>query len=515
MNRTTPLLIVAAMGLTSAATYYFATAHRVLPSASASESGKEGAATAEKPFRIEGLVVRRAEAGPGWETLALTGRVTIPPERLVKVSPRIEGKVVAAYGTIGTPVQRGQLMAVVSSVALAEARAQLRQAQGRADAAVRSLEQEARMVGLGGVGDRQLEEARTADIAAQSGLAEAKSEVAQAKSEVARADTELSQCRSRLNRAKELFTDMIMSRQDLESAEAEFRRDSATVDAAQSRLAGAEAAVERARSHAEIAAGYVAREEKLHRGKLLDTRAMMTARSAVDTARLEANAAEDRIRAMGADPRATGDTIAVTAPISGRIVSRQTNVGQMATPADEMFAIADTTVVWVEADLFERDMGRVRTGQRAEVRFDSEPDRAWMAVVQSVGDVLNPESRTAKVRLALANGAGGLRSGMFANVSLQTARQGSTVLIPRQAVLDDAGKKIVYTPCMECPEDQKAGTNACGAYDRLEVTTGALRDSRIEIRKGVEPGTKVVVEGQFQIKSALGSGQLKAGCTDH
>jgi cobalt-zinc-cadmium efflux system membrane fusion protein len=512
MNRTTTIMILAAMAVSAAATYHFTTSARVLPAAGAAEKDVEPAA---KPLQIQGLMTQRAEAGPGWETLALTGRVAIPPERLVKVSPRIEGKVIDAYGTLGTPVRSGQTLAVISSVALAEARAQLRQAQGRLDACRRSLEQESRMVGLGAVADRQLEEARTATLVAQGALADAKGEVAQCHAEIARAESELTQCRRRLERARELFSDTILSRHDLETAEAEFRRDTATLDGARARLAGAEGSVERARSQADIADRFVGREEKLHKGKMLDTRALMTARSAVDAARLDTQAAEDRIRSMGADPKGSGDTMAVTAPITGRIVARQTNVGQMAEPSDELFAIADTSTVWVEADLFERDMGRVRLGQRAEVRFDSEPERVFAASVQSVGDMLNADSRTARVRLVLANAAGSLRSGMFANVSLLTARRGSTVLVPRQAVLDDAGKKVVYTPCMECPEDQKAGTNACGAYDRLEVTTGSLLGNRLEILSGVQPGTQVVVQGQLQIKSAMGSGQLKAGCTDH
>ena len=108
----------------------------------------------------------------------------------------------------------------------------------------------------------------------------------------------------------------------------------------------------------------------------------------------------------------------------------------MVEPGDELFALADTGTVWVEADLFERDLGRVRTGQRAEVRFTTEPDRTWSAVVQSVGDLMDEATRTARVRLALANPGGRLRSGMFAHVTLLTARRGSAVLVARRAVLD-------------------------------------------------------------------------------
>jgi len=88
------------------------------------------------------------------------------------------------------------------------------------------------------------------------------------------------------------------------------------------------------------------------------------------------------------------------------------------------------------------------------------------------------------------------------------------VLVPKQAVLDDAGAKIVFTPCLECPEDKKAGTNACGAYDRLVVELGPAHGNKVEALSGVEAGTRVVTVGAHQIKSALSSGKLEAGCKD-
>jgi multidrug efflux pump subunit AcrA (membrane-fusion protein) len=104
---------------------------------------------------------------------------------------------------------------------------------------------------------------------------------------------------------------------------------------------------------------------------------------------------------------------------------------------------------------------------------------------------------------------------MFATVSIITAKNGGAVLIPTAAVLDDAGKKIVFTPCLECPEDVKANTNACGAYDKIEVELGPTHGSKVEALSGLEPGVLVVTEGGFQLKTALGSGQLEAGCADH
>jgi len=67
---------------------------------------------------------------------------------------------------------------------------------------------------------------------------------------------------------------------------------------------------------------------------------------------------------------------------------------------------------------------------------------------------------------------------------------------------------------MDCGEDEKSG-KTCGAFDKAEVELGATRAGKVEVRKGLESGALVVVKGQYQLKTALGSGQLEAGCTDH
>ena len=95
-------------------------------------------------------------------------------------------------------------------------------------------------------------------------------------------------------------------------------------------------------------------------------------------------------------------------------------------------------------------------------------------------------------------------------MSLVTGKRGSAVLIPKQAVLDDAGKKIVFTPCMECPEDKKAGPSACGAYDKLEVTTGPVHGDKIEVLSGLEPGTEVVTVGAVPAQDRAGLRQARS-----
>lgn len=464
--------------------------------------------------KVPGIELARATLGPGWDTVILTGKVTVPPDRLVKISPRIEGKIVAARGTVGDSVRRGQVLAVISSVELAEARAQHRKALATLSAARKNLQREMEIARLGAVSVRPVEEARSESLTAQGELADAKSELSQAKSELTQAESELVQCRARLQRARELYAGQIVSKQDVETAEAEFKRDTAAVDAANARIRQAEARIEKARAKTEIAAQYLTREEKVYKGRVLDMRALQSAKSDVAGAEVEVQAAADRIRVLGASTRESGDTIAIVTPIAGRIVSRHTNVGEMAAPSDALFTVANQSQVWIEADVYEKDLARIRKGQSAEIRVDAYPDRAFGGRVDAISDILNPESRTARVRCVVPNSGGLLRGEMFARISLVTGKRGSSVLIPKQAVLDDSGRKIVFTPCMDCEEDREAGESVCGNYDKLEVTLGPVQGDRIEVLSGLDPGVDVVTAGAYQLKTA-GSGTLEAGHTAH
>ena len=471
-----------------------------------------GGKTESAGAKIPGLQTAVAIAGEGWESVVATGKVSVPQDRLVKISPRIGGKVVAAFGTAGDNVRRGQALAVISSVELADARAQYRKAQAGLAAAQKNLDRELEIARLGAVSARPLEEARSESLSSQGELADAKSELAQAKTELAKEESELDQCKTRLQRARELYADKIVSKQDLETAEAESKKNSANVDVARTRVSQAEAKIEKAAARSDITKQYLAREEKMYKGRVLDMRSLQSARSEVASARIEARASADRIHVLGANLSGSGDTIVVATPISGRIISRNTNVGEMANASDALFTVADQALVWVEADVYEKDLARIHKGQSAEIRVDAYPGRVFAGRVDSIGDILSPESRTAKVRCVAANPQRLLKGEMFAKVTLVVGRRGRTTLVPKEAVLDDEDKKIVFTACIDCPEDKRAGKSVCGNFDKIEVTTGSAHGDRIEILSGLEPGAEVVTVGAHQLKTALGSGKLKAGC---
>ncbi len=507
-----PMIIVAF--LSAILTYAFMKS-RPAQEVGDSHAGEQASANEADKLEIAGLKLEPAIAGESWNQVAATGKVGPNVNKVVKVGPRIGGKIVRVYADTGDMVRRGQVLATLSSMDLAQARAAYRQAAAKVKAARDAYDRQVKLAKLGAFSKRPVEEARSEFTSAQGELAQAKGELAENKSGLVRAESELAQCVSRLERAKDLYKDQIVSRQDLEAAEAESKRDSADVDAAKALIRQTEAKIQQAEARVGIAKAYLGREEKVLGGGLLSSRELQAARADLRAAELDLSAAADTIKVLGASPAGSGDTVAITSPITGRVVSRSVNLGEMVDPSGTLFTVMNLSDVWVEANVYEKDLARMGKGQIAEIRVTTYPDRVFSGKVTHISDVLDPESRTARIRCAVSNPTGLLKPEMFATINIITARRGGAVLIAKNAILDDAGKKIVFVPCMECPEDTKAGTNACGAYDKLDVQLGPEHGGRVEVLGSIKPGDQVVTTGAFQLKTALGSGKLEAGCTDH
>jgi cobalt-zinc-cadmium efflux system membrane fusion protein len=162
----------------------------------------------------------------------------------------------------------------------------------------------------------------------------------------------------------------------------------------------------------------------------------------------------------------------VTSPIAGRVVAQSVTLGEMVEPASVLFTVMDLAQVQVAADIYEKDLARVSAGQSVEVRVESFPGRVFTGTVRSVSEALDPQSRTAQLRCVVRNEDRALKPEMFATVTIITAKRAEAVLVPRQAVLDDGAKKVVFTPCLDCEEDKAAGRSVCGSFDKVEVKLG-------------------------------------------
>ena len=174
----------------------------------------------------------------------------------------------------------------------------------------------------------------------------------------------------------------------------------------------------------------------------------------------------------------------LTSPIAGVVVERNATIGATVGSDANVFKIIDISSVWIDANVFEKDLERVRLGQQVKVAVTAFPGVSFSGRVILVSSVVDPETRSVKVRTEVPNPGGRLKPDMFANVEIITDLHRTAISIPQSAVLNDAGKTVVFVA-----DDS--------GFKKRQVTAGIQSNDRVEIIDGLAAGDKVVVKGNY------------------
>lgn len=191
-------------------------------------------------------------------------------------------------------------------------------------------------------------------------------------------------------------------------------------------------------------------------------------------------------------------SVTIPSPTTGVVVEKDIVAGDRITPGMTLYRIADLSRVWVEVDVFERDLGSVRIGQQATVRFEAFPAEPFQARVSYIYPTVSLESRTGRVRLELENPEGRLRPGMYARVSLTGETGPATVVVPRSALLETGERAVVF---VEGPD---------GSLLPRAVTPGRVAGREVEILSGIRPGDRIVTSAAFLVDAESNLGSLLA-----
>lgn len=183
--------------------------------------------------------------------------------------------------------------------------------------------------------------------------------------------------------------------------------------------------------------------------------------------------------------------IRVPAPSSGVVLTRAVNLGQNVDEKMELITIADLSVVWVIADVYERDMARVRIGVGARVTSVARPGETWAGRVAYLDPQIATETRTLKARIEVANPKRALMPGMLVDVEMTNDAGAATLVMPRAAVQQVGARAIVFVPA----------ASPAGTYVPREVRLGAIVGDDVEVREGVAAGEAVVTDGAFALKA--------------
>jgi cobalt-zinc-cadmium efflux system membrane fusion protein len=193
-------------------------------------------------------------------------------------------------------------------------------------------------------------------------------------------------------------------------------------------------------------------------------------------------AAVEQLQLLGIDKQHPTAIVDVTAPISGVITDQQvTNAsGVQGLSGPNPFTISDLSYVWIICDVYENDLDAVRVGETADIRLNAYPSQVLKGRVDNVLPILDPNIRTAKVRLEVKN-PGMIRIGMFATATFYGKQPETHAAVPATAILHLHDRDWVYAPL------------GSGHFKRVEVSTGSmLPDKQQEIVSGIKPGDQVV-----------------------
>ena len=178
----------------------------------------------------------------------------------------------------------------------------------------------------------------------------------------------------------------------------------------------------------------------------------------------------------------------VYAPVSGMVVTTPLAVGSTVSTATSLLTLAVNGSIEIEALIPEREVGQLRTGLTAEVRFEAFPGEIFAATLTLVSPVIDPVSRTRKITMQLNRNDQRIVPGMFVRVKLNTRTYQNVVSIPHTALVEHRGRTLVYVLDTDSADNPQV-------HER-EVSIGVNVDNEVEIISGLEPGEAVVVQGQ-------------------
>ncbi len=192
-------------------------------------------------------------------------------------------------------------------------------------------------------------------------------------------------------------------------------------------------------------------------------------------------------------------TLTLYAPAGGVVLEKNVTVGQRVMAGEPLYRVADLSSVWVDGEVYERDLAAMRIGQRATATFDALPGAPMVGRIAYVYPTLSADTRTARVRVSLPNPRAVLKPGMYATLVVASDARGRVLTVPRGALLATGERQLVF---VRLPN---------GDLEPRMVEIGAASDDRVEILRGVTLGDTVVASATFLIDAESNLGSVMGG----
>jgi cobalt-zinc-cadmium efflux system membrane fusion protein len=249
----------------------------------------------------------------------------------------------------------------------------------------------------------------------------------------------------------------------------------------------------------ELARTNYAREKRLFDHGVSAQKNLFAAEAGLKVAQATLNAIEKKLHVLGfteeevlslSETHQVNPVVSVYAPIEGKIIKHQAVLGAMIDQSKELLTIMDPRLLWIDAEIFERDISKIRSGQRVNISVPAFPGQSFTGRISYISDVLNEETRTITIRTEVENSNLKLKPGMFADIEILLNHKANVLVLPSEAILDDGNDQIVFVKVMD-------------EYVPKVVKLGVKEDGFREVLEGIEEGDEVVTRGNFQLKSKL------------
>ena len=261
-------------------------------------------------------------------------------------------------------------------------------------------------------------------------------------------------------------------------------------------LGEARSAYQQAASEAALAGANFDRAQRLSTDNIIPEKDYLRARAESDKARAALRAAGEKLRMMGGSPKSqSGSVFPLTAPFSGTVIEKKAVLGELAQPDASLFTVADLSTLWIESDLFEKDLGKFKLGAPATVTLAAYPGEVFQGRLTYISSTMDKETRTIKARVEVPNRDGRLKPEMFARVAINTGGSAKALLVPEAAVLLVQGQPTVFIA-------------EHGGYEPRAVEVAERITGYAVLKSGVAVGDRVVVSGAYALKARLLKSQI-------
>lgn len=381
-----------------------------------------------------------AEETTAARQVTATGRVTPAPNRQAVVAPPVGGIITGGnLPVLGQYLSQGQTVAVVQQTATSAEQSQVRAALAQVEAAEAQTRAQIQT---------QNAQLQTQNAQAQIENARLEAEKRTVAGQVETTRVRLEQTRREAERARRLYAGKALSQKQLQAAESELKTVQADYDS------------------------IVKRRDALGAARpITPVKPLSPGNFGADTQRIGANS-----------------SYTVRAPFAGFVTKVNKSTGEQVAPGEAIVEITNLDLVHIEVPIFERDLNRIVTGGGATFTTAAYPEREFRGAVEYVGAVVDEQTRAANVHFQVPNDGRALRLGMQANVRLDAEETVKAMMIPRSAILDNEGKKIIYV--LLSGEE----------FERREVTLGDEYGEKVAVLSGLEKGERVVTQGAYQIR---------------